>query len=558
LIILPFILALCTPSDYWMENYDKGKNCESEKVIKEMKTNQNKFETYCADNWVVDPNEAIVQCKQDLAIRLLQACRETRVLKGGKLMYCRAEDKTTCCFTDYKCESKERSASKMLKTARKFLKDKRSLLKNFQKWYGYKTCYPIRGYDASRCAKDCENLKDTPLAEECRNRNGMLKCCIRRDKVNCDECRFCCTLPFCTYVTSNRVFLQLGEQDLNREGFKDEKSTLRGIDFIFSRNVFFRGTDNRCLKPESKKDPEKWKHYWPDDFAYAVTEKQLKEARTTKFDKNFFNYEDPKVFKMMTGKKYHKHFTETYGFDFVSKVGRRYKDNVRSDVECARRCILAEKSNFAKKCRKDGGIFKCCINTIDLSPFEWIRNQLKKSKHIGSSSNICGSKGTSGNCIFCTATFFCTLNDDGTVLQKFKRKKFNELGGVNLFLSGRFIRVPYKASFCQNQDFCQLEAGSLNITMFLNATSQEEICKVKTSYEGEGKVQDDMKESFDECKNRTSNIRICPDELLQDGPSSLARINADLRKPVNRRKKNAGKRDKKDKKKRTKKKRTRH
>ena len=37
-----------------------------------------------------------------------------------------------------------------------------------------------------------------------------------------------------------------------------------------------------------------------------------------KFDKRFFNFEDPEVFEQMTGKDMIKHWKETYGHDFVA------------------------------------------------------------------------------------------------------------------------------------------------------------------------------------------------------------------------------------------------
>ena len=38
--------------------------------------------------------------------------------------------------------------------------------------------------------------------------------------------------------------------------------------------------------------------------------------------------------------------------------------------------IFQEKSNFARYCRKKGGLFKCCVQSFTLSIFETSRNKL--------------------------------------------------------------------------------------------------------------------------------------------------------------------------------------
>ena len=88
---------------------------------------------------------------------------------------------------------------------------------------GYKTCHMLNSsLDATICAKDCDRLKKHKFAKDCKNRGGLYKCCIRRDKAFCNECRylvqisgvrskgethrlprFCCTLSLCTYPSSH-------------------------------------------------------------------------------------------------------------------------------------------------------------------------------------------------------------------------------------------------------------------------------------------------------------------------------------------------------------------
>ena len=87
---------------------------------------------------------------------------------------------------------------------------------------GYKTCHALNSsLDATVCAKDCDRLKKHYFAQECKAKGGLYKCCIRRDKAFCHECRyliwikrennfqhhlqrFCCTLSLCTYPSSRK------------------------------------------------------------------------------------------------------------------------------------------------------------------------------------------------------------------------------------------------------------------------------------------------------------------------------------------------------------------
>ena len=49
---------------------------------------------------------------------------------------------------------------------------------------------------------------------------------------------------------------------------------------------------------------------------------------------------------------------DTYGFDFVS---RSPGDGANADPTMGyKNCLKADFSKFAEKCRKKGGVFKCC------------------------------------------------------------------------------------------------------------------------------------------------------------------------------------------------------
>ena len=56
---------------------------------------------------------------------------------------------------------------------------------------GYKTCHVLNSsLDATICAKDCERLKKQKFGNDCKKKGGFFKCCIRRDKAFCNECRY--------------------------------------------------------------------------------------------------------------------------------------------------------------------------------------------------------------------------------------------------------------------------------------------------------------------------------------------------------------------------------
>ena len=41
---------------------------------------------------------------------------------------------------------------------------------------------------------------------------------------------------------------------------------------VNSKVYNYLGTDTRCLKPDSDKDPSKWEHYVPEDFINATSQ----------------------------------------------------------------------------------------------------------------------------------------------------------------------------------------------------------------------------------------------------------------------------------------------
>ena len=135
----------------------------------------------------------------------------------------------------------------------------------------------------------------------------------------------------------------------NKEGTMDAAVHFDIHERLYKKN------DYRCLKPDSKRKPEKWSHYKMEEYRSAKTEEDLKKVKEIKHDKYFFNFEDPEIYKqIMDVKKGPKIWKKTFGFDFVSLDMFSFK--------CHRYCYKAEKRKFAKKCRKKNGFFKCCFS----------------------------------------------------------------------------------------------------------------------------------------------------------------------------------------------------
>ena len=131
------------------------------------------------------------------------------------------------------------------------------------------------------------------------------------------------------------------------------------IGFGMDRTMW-KNRDFRCLKPKSKLEPEYWPHYEMKGFRAAKTKDELENIEEVEFDKFFFNLEDPKVFnEMVKGENRKKVWKKTYGFDFVSFNDRN--ESGMAFTKCYKHCLKAEYKEFAKKCRKNGGFFKCCM-----------------------------------------------------------------------------------------------------------------------------------------------------------------------------------------------------
>ena len=147
------------------------------------------------------------------------------------------------------------------------------------------------------------------------------------------------------------------EEEYNKEGRIDARIAFANNQRMFKQNDF------RCLKPISFIEPRKWPYYDMEGFRAAKSKKELQNVKVIKYDKYFFNFEDRGIFKkMMDIKRGQKKWRKTYGFDFVSFNNLR--NQPVTDYECIKYCYKSERGKFARKCKKDGGLHKCCMERL--------------------------------------------------------------------------------------------------------------------------------------------------------------------------------------------------
>ena len=146
------------------------------------------------------------------------------------------------------------------------------------------------------------------------------------------------------------------------EGTWSSHSPTAGFGYMAEHASMYKKEDFRCLKPKKGIPSAKWPHYEMKAHRKARTKQELDAVKEIPFDKYFFNFEDPKVFHDMTESKPSKKlkiWKRTYGFDYLSKINGLKSDGDLSP--CWKHCLKAEYGEWAKKCKAEGGIFKCCV-----------------------------------------------------------------------------------------------------------------------------------------------------------------------------------------------------
>jgi len=520
-VISKFQYCEAQTSNHWTNDFDQSKNCQSEDIIDEKWQNSQED---CVKFSEADASKAIKECKRRLTNTFISKCKIKTLLnnKVGDLLYCHNRGEIKCCIHNHKCSNYDEINADMTKTAISYLTDKTSFLER-EKKKGFSTCHPIQGLDASICATECKSLlKTSPLLDYCNSKGGFLKCCVRREKTFCHECRYCCTLPFCTYMKDGEMIVE-GEDILQKKKAENQGASINAVDELRAHNSMFKGRDNRCLKPNDEKDPENWDHYDPDDFYEAASEEDLRKAKIQTFDKNFLNFEDMDVTEKFLDPNGTQIWKETYGVDYAAIVK---KTNVTSI--CKKHCMKKETSNFARTCRKNGGFFKCCEIGFDLKVFIDSRKELIARNLLESDPRR--SKWNQVPEEVCTSTFSCTTKDPltGEVKIEYETPEVNPIGGAYLTdPSGNKKRIGVRDFHCVSKNECVHRSTRFKIEGFQFISSRKEFCeKEENAFNEHNKnmlkkvktlksINKVAVEKMDDCLKRKSFIRICPDKILK-------------------------------------------
>ena len=67
----------------------------------------------------------------------------------------------------------------MTQEAVSFMKRPKAALDHFVNNLGYDSCHKTKDYDAEPCHQDCLVQEKSKFANECREKGGLYKCCIR-------------------------------------------------------------------------------------------------------------------------------------------------------------------------------------------------------------------------------------------------------------------------------------------------------------------------------------------------------------------------------------------
>jgi len=368
----------------------------------------------------------------------------------------------------------------------------------------------------------------------------------------CHECRFCCTLPMCTYPPGhkdNTIF------DIEqKEEVKNQKNIVTADEIFFSDQHVYRSDNYYCLKPYSHENPRKWRRYEVAGFRQSFNKEMLENTTTFKFDKYLYNFVDPKIFNTFTknDRKASKIWKKSYQWRYMRRVpGDESSSYVSSNgswtniTKCVKKCIQMEKSAFAKKCEKGGGFFKCCVTRWRMHEFEEIRNQLIQDGLINDkSTNICDKKSTKDRCLFCRANGICTKQNpsDGSKTHffypKHKKETKSKLDAATAKL--RFM-------WCYVLDLCKYHTTRMyhDNKRYHNAMTKEEVCAAAShgNFGGNGTLVKDG----DRCKRMvTGNIIKCSQEDEKGLDEKIITENKMLLRLIKKKKKTRKTRKKQD------------
>ena len=128
------------------------------------------------------------------------------------------------------------------------------------------------------------------------NRKIFCEICVRRDKVFCHECRFCCTLSVCTskdgtyFTDSTEESLQQSENKvlitlyLEVYYYSFNEAVNAAIGYLTDMRMY-KYPDYRCLKPKPGLPSSQWPHYDMEQHRAAKSVQELKKVDEIPFDK---------------------------------------------------------------------------------------------------------------------------------------------------------------------------------------------------------------------------------------------------------------------------------
>ena len=346
--------------DYFSVDFDRLRNCTSgPDELKELYLKEQ-----CETVVVTNDTDLSGICKRKLAKNIYKRCMSAKGIKSvGNSTFCNTRGVLTCCYDKYTCmpwtlkqstsfQSKEKVASIFMKTKSKTNLEN-PLVSAYKNYSGYASCHPIDSYNVLKCALDCEEFAKNEFSKNCTSNGGVFKCCIRRGHFHCHECRYCCTLPMCSYPKDSldglpKTVFNIAPNEWNKER----------ADHIFNQPTDLTPghEDNRCVKPFSQSDSQRWETYDMEAFKRADTIETLEKVPLVPFNKFINNFYDPEVFGLFAKKKKAvKSWRKAYGVYYASHIsGHKVKGRNTTFVNytrCALKCARLEKSKFAKKCR---------------------------------------------------------------------------------------------------------------------------------------------------------------------------------------------------------------
>ena len=126
----------------------------------------------------------------------------------------------------------------------------------------------------------------------------MTKLSLRRDKVFCHECRFCCTLSICTN-REGTYFRNSEDKPLNGSKNKVFYLIFRKHFYLFFYQLkavnaatgylidmrMYKYPDYRCLKPKPGLPSSQWPHYDMEQHRVAKSIEELNKVEEIPFNK---------------------------------------------------------------------------------------------------------------------------------------------------------------------------------------------------------------------------------------------------------------------------------